>query len=443
MLPVWAIGLVAAVLVTGTVIPGLRLWWPTRTDPIRRSDLGLALTTGAMIAFAVLIVQILVESRARQEDRKRQSVAEQQNLQIAIGPTNLAGIGLARDHLDGFYLRGKDLAGANLRKAHLKQAVLVDANLQRADLTDATLPRANLSRADLRGARLHAADLERTRLPLALLDGAFLDHANLEKANLTDARGAANLQAADLQGATLDNTRLASANLIDADLREAWLVDADLSDSFLYGADLRRTKKTLRFAKLTGARYDSKTRWPGSDYDPPPCQGDACTVKGHHGLPSRVKPFRRQLAGRAPHGWSVVPRDPLGVTLKTTNDDAWFFGEATPWNVPAATCATVYEAQLELQYAGFERYASLAGLDFEGRMAVARRFGYADENRRRIRELDLYLTGKDGRCYVFRAVASAKLFPLFRTDFASLVDALGLKRAGPRDRPFARWLATS
>src|ERR687886_1143204 len=144
MLPVWAIAVVAALLVTGTIIPGIRLWWPTRTDPIRRSDLGLALTTGAMIAFAVLIVQILVESRARQEDRNRQSVAEQQNLQIAIGPTNLAGIGLKGDHMDGFYLRGKDLAGANLREAHLEQAVLVEANLRRADLTEATLPLADL-----------------------------------------------------------------------------------------------------------------------------------------------------------------------------------------------------------------------------------------------------------------------------------------------------------
>ena len=442
MLPVWAIAVVAALLVTGTIIPGIRLWWPTRTDPIRRSDLGLALTTGAMIAFAVLIVQILVESRARQEDRNRQSVAEQQNLQIAIGPTNLAGIGLKGDHMDGFYLRGKDLAGANLREAHLEQAVLVEANLRRADLTEATLPLADLSRADLRGARLREADLEGAHLPLALLDGAFLDRANLEKADLTDAQGAANLQGADLGGATLDNTRLASANLIDADLRGAWLADADLSDAFLYGADLRDTRKTLPFAKLTGARYDSETQWPGSKQDPPSCPRATCTVKGHAGLRTPVKPFRRQLADREPRGWRVVTRDPKGITLRTGNNAARFFGEDSTWTVPAASCATNSEAQLERDFGDVRTYATAKSLDYHGRAAVAARYGYADAKGTRWRELDVYLVGKDGECYIFRSVASAKLFPLFRADFASLLHALGVRAKG-RHPTLARWLMSS
>ena len=112
MIPVWAIGVIAAILLVGTVVPGVHLWWPTHQDPIRRSDLGLALMTGALIAFAVLIVQVLVDVRTRQDDRHRQAAAakqsaeaEKQSLQISLETNDLSGINLKQAKLADFYLR--------------------------------------------------------------------------------------------------------------------------------------------------------------------------------------------------------------------------------------------------------------------------------------------------------------------------------------------------
>ena len=61
---------------TATIVPGFLLWWPHHEQPIQRSDLGVALTTGAIIAFAVLVIQVLVDTRARQDDRHRQAAAD-------------------------------------------------------------------------------------------------------------------------------------------------------------------------------------------------------------------------------------------------------------------------------------------------------------------------------------------------------------------------------
>src|SRR5207237_4585820 len=121
MIPVWAIGVIAAILLVGTVVPGVHLWWPTHQDPIRRSDLGLALMTGALIAFAVLIVQVLVDVRTRQDDRHRQAAAakqsaeaEKQSLQISLETNDLSGITLKQAKPADFYLRKNNLDAANL-----------------------------------------------------------------------------------------------------------------------------------------------------------------------------------------------------------------------------------------------------------------------------------------------------------------------------------------
>ena len=70
-----AILVVAAILLISTVIPGIRLFWPQRRDPVSRTDLGVALMTGALIAFAVLVLQILVEFRARKDAEARAAEA--------------------------------------------------------------------------------------------------------------------------------------------------------------------------------------------------------------------------------------------------------------------------------------------------------------------------------------------------------------------------------
>jgi hypothetical protein len=100
-----------------------------------------------------------------------------------------------------------------------------------------------------------------------------------------DLRGA-NLSAAPLQGADLNGASLRNAILYWADLRHANLCGADLSGADLRGADLRGTEldshqvmnwlylpaaggPSRHFTQplatnLTGARYDSRTRWPAA-----------------------------------------------------------------------------------------------------------------------------------------------------------------------------------
>ena len=75
----------------------------------------------------------------------------------------------------------------------------------------------------------------------------------------------ANLREANLNGADLRAAKLWLADLGGADLRRANLRNTDLRESNLVGADLRETN--LQDTNLTGARYDSNTRWP-SGFDP-------------------------------------------------------------------------------------------------------------------------------------------------------------------------------
>jgi uncharacterized protein YjbI with pentapeptide repeats len=172
----------------------------------------------------------------------------------------LSGLGL----LVGWFLRRPawvaahrgvraNLRGAALRGARLPGAVLAGADLSWVDLTGA-----NLRGANLRGASLHEATLQRVDLRGGLLHAANLHHTNLQ---------AAQLQAADLRG----------ADLVAADLRGADLQGADLTGAKLFysQADIQAMQPLpsgppevrLNTARLTGARYNSRTRWPAG-FDP-------------------------------------------------------------------------------------------------------------------------------------------------------------------------------
>jgi uncharacterized protein YjbI with pentapeptide repeats len=427
VLPVWGIALVAAVLLVGTIVPGIRLWWPTRSDPIRRSDLGLALMTGALIAFAVLFIQVLVDLRARQDDQRRQAASDRQSLQISVGSPDLAGIDLSEAKLKRFYLGGKNLADADLAGAHLDEAVLKGAKLMRADLTKAIMPSADLTHATLTGATLDEADLTNARLYGAHLEGASLSDAQLDNAVLTDAYLSSDLAGASLRYATLDHAQFVEANLTDADLSGAWVADANFERAVLYGTNLTGTEKTLRTVKLGGAKYDRRTVWP-KGFTPPggPCKRAQCVYPVVKSDPSELKTFREKLATQLPEGWTVEPKDPDGITVFSRGGQAEFNGEsleaAPAW--PAKACARAYERLLVQSTATFWHYQWIK-VRFRNARAIARRYSYFSGPGDQHFAVDVYLVQR-GLCYRFRATSSARVFGLYRSDFARLLKVLGV-----------------
>src|SRR4051794_28421068 len=85
------------------------LWWPPWATPNRYSDLGTAMLGGAVVAFAILLLQ----------ERSAQA-AEKRDLQLQLGlADSFPGIDLKHRNLSGFYLPSKDLRNANLTGANL------------------------------------------------------------------------------------------------------------------------------------------------------------------------------------------------------------------------------------------------------------------------------------------------------------------------------------
>lgn len=225
---------VGAGILATAVLPGVWLWWPARRDASSRSDLGVALMTGTLVAFSVLVVQVLYESRASRlealqhgaqvtRDHRLQQQAERQSLELAVG--------LQHD-LREIDLRGRNLSGFFLVRKQLQEAQLTGARLDRAVLTGS-----NLTGAAMVGSRLREAVLDDARLAEAVLSRA------------------------DLQGAYL---------------RGAALREADLSAADLRGADL--TGATLRDAALGGVKYDAATKWPRRTRIKPCLPGKVCVV---------------------------------------------------------------------------------------------------------------------------------------------------------------------
>lgn len=222
----WTLATLGGLVLLVAVVPGVCLWWPSRGDRSARSDLGVALMTGTIVAFAVLLVQVLFDLRLAQlEDARRaqqdhrteilRQQADRQDLQLTFG--------LRRD-LSGIDLRRRDLRGFYLSRKVLRDAQLVGARLDAAFLSEADLT---------------AADLRRARLPRAVLDDALLDEALLTGADLSN------------------------ASLVGAKLREADLSQADLRGASFDGA-------RLTDVALGGARYDVTTTWP-KDFRMKPC----------------------------------------------------------------------------------------------------------------------------------------------------------------------------
>ena len=240
MLTTWSVLAVGVGVLVAVVVPGLWLWWPSRRETSSRGELGVALLTGTLIAFAVLAVQVLFELRLSGLESERLRVQAARDAILAREEDRRSlrlTIGLGGD------LRRIDLRNRDLRDFHLAQKNLQGARLENARLDDAVLLDADLSDAELGGAHL---------------SGAMLDDARLKKATLSDA---------DLRNASLRGAVLVGADLSRADLRGAKLDDANLK-----GAALGR-------ARIRGVQYNQKTRWPAG-FPVPPCRSAFCTVPG-------------------------------------------------------------------------------------------------------------------------------------------------------------------
>jgi uncharacterized protein YjbI with pentapeptide repeats len=256
---------VALAILAVTVVPGVYLFWPSRTDPVCRSDLGVALMTGALVAFAVLGFQLLVEARVSRVEADRQLQEQRQTLelQLALTPGGLRRISLRGRDLSYFYLYKKQFPegifdGANLTGANLTDAVLNSAHFNGSRLERAHLEGAQMAGAELKGATLRGANLTGAQLPDAELDGA-----KLQGTDLTDA----NLSGAYLNGVT---TRGSS--------RRTQMTQTDLTNADLSGADL--TNVYFEGPTLTGAKFDSDTVWPAPFETRWTCNvGKTCTIK--------------------------------------------------------------------------------------------------------------------------------------------------------------------
>lgn len=177
--------------------------------------------------------------------------------------SNPTGEDLHGKSLVGVDLRMRNLRGGNLQDADLSRADLTDTDLQGADFRNANLTSTRLDKADLTGADLRGANLLRTRLR-----DTKLIEANLEGQKLYLAGAAATFQRpAGVSSYGLEGTVNLSNGMLTfrgANLRNAQVFGSldgvDLRKADLRGANFSEARD-LDKARLTGARYDAKTRW--------------------------------------------------------------------------------------------------------------------------------------------------------------------------------------
>jgi uncharacterized protein YjbI with pentapeptide repeats len=317
------IALAGVLLLVGTILPGVRLWWPQHRDPVSRSDLGVALMTGALIAFAVLAVQLLIQVRSQRDANARQDQADRAAvlLQLGLSGASLSGLDLQGQDLSNAYMKEKDLSGANLSQSTIAGASLQDSKLVGANLSSASFDHAQLERADLRYAVLGESSFVEANLSGANLDAATLTPGvDLTGADLRNASARADLRnavlrKADLTGAQLDRANLQGVDLTDADLRFADLRGADLR-----GANLSKAQGLEVAKDVSLATFNRDTRWPTTFYWPPEratrprCSKPICTLADSPAVvrkrPPELTEMRKELEraandGECLPGWLV------------------------------------------------------------------------------------------------------------------------------------------
>lgn len=170
---------------------GLYLWWPARDDPASRTAVGAALLTGAVVAFAIFLLQVVMDARFDELEERRANERALQDLRVQVHTSEtLEGfdfhVGRVRD-LSGFYFVNKTLSDTDFRGLPLYGAKFTGADLRRAKLDDAKLNDADFIAANMEGAFLIRAELIRADMTLACLRLANLMGADLSGADLTDA----------------------------------------------------------------------------------------------------------------------------------------------------------------------------------------------------------------------------------------------------------------
>jgi uncharacterized protein YjbI with pentapeptide repeats len=444
--PTWLIWLVGIVLVIFILALSVWAWFTDRKEHASR------LITAAVAAFAVLVVQLMIEARAHHDSEQRQAQADRETLILQLGrQKDLSEIDLRYQDLSGFYLGDKKLIGANLDSALLKDAALPNAQLVSA----------NLVRADLRGAQLDGANLRQADLAEADLRGAWLRGAHLEGASLrrgwdgtkkrlvpTDLRGAhlrtAYLQA-DLRHALLQNARmygahLALSNLSDADLSGADLKLADLRGAVLVGAKLRTAKNLDAALDLSHAAYDARTRWPDGFtwpglYNPcnrpccrPPAQPCRLGQKDVHDFPPRMRLLRDRLVEltdkkQCPAGWRTDSSVPLELRVVSARGLATF-------SVAAAQSFGMTVDEWASSFTQNRDVHVIRGVPMGLGYSRAQRYSRETGNTRR-EEVAVYQIDH-GRALRYWGSASPALFPLYERDFAVLFHAVGVTAAGTK-----------
>jgi uncharacterized protein YjbI with pentapeptide repeats len=288
---------------------GLTLWASDRDVPGSRGNLGAALVSGAIVAFAIFGLQLAAERQADKLDERQrlQSIlANEQELQSTdLSNRDLRGFAFVNKQLfgsnfTGSKLQGVDFTGAELREAIFMNADLEGAKLPETDLRLASFRGANLKNASLVNSDLMGADLREAELGGAQLTGAVGDtntkwpsdyipttskaivlapQANLQGVDLSKRSiGDVDLTEANLQNANLTDAYISGVNLTRANLQGAILKDALGGDTNFRGADLRgadlrmdgimsyygdRPDQRARVYKLfIGVIADSKTIWP-------------------------------------------------------------------------------------------------------------------------------------------------------------------------------------
>ena len=122
------------VLVAGALLTlsGLALWLAalaaSNDSSARLSDLGSALLGGAVVAFAVLLLEHQFELRAESQALR---------LAVALQP-DLRGANLSDQQLSGTSFGSKDLTRTLFSRAKLRDAGFVRTTLARADFTGRT-----------------------------------------------------------------------------------------------------------------------------------------------------------------------------------------------------------------------------------------------------------------------------------------------------------------
>jgi uncharacterized protein YjbI with pentapeptide repeats len=261
----WIIVGVGVAILALAVVPGIWLYFPKRSDPLCRSDLGIALMAGAFVAFAVLGLQVMVDQRVTrvEEDRARQEERQSLELQLALSTEALPRISLRGRDLSYFYLYRKEFA----------EGVFDDANLEGVNLTEAVLDGAKLNRAMLERAHLDGTSLVEAELKDAKLRGANLTNAQLKDAELDRAT----LTGADFSGADMTGAFLTGAVTAGSG-RRTQMTSTNLTRADLTNADLSRVYFEL--PTLNGARFNANTVWPEGFKDRWKCEpGKVCTIK--------------------------------------------------------------------------------------------------------------------------------------------------------------------